>query len=447
MDFLDFLPDDAEITKLIIVGPYPSYEYISSLIGVKGITKENTFLVVDDGWDVDKLKEFFPQKHVRRVRTSFEGGLVHAKMYYCCYKVKGKPKISFMIGSANASNNGMKYNAESLAFYRLSQFIEEDQNAIKEYFNNLKNGKSAGKQDFSYGTKGSKLYLPKILPSSKDLDSFSAWLRSGFLLYEYGRDSNFGVISFKLKTQLPETVRWGNSKLKTESEGGTNIRFPYIEPKFIKKGEDFTIKQYAIQTCMGFWISKDAYNFYQSNNSKVLEKDLIEYVQEKQKSDLAKEISDRVNYVKDLNNARADIDDKTKRQITNCLKEINKNRIKSAVSSKLDTDTMKAENQAFVDRYKSGFEKNRVPRLEDREWNRFVESWFESCMMQGSSKRCKSKLAKKIFTLVTKNLKNHIDSYDPIEIKNWFLEKDWGRIIDKKNKRSLRMRIKNYYKE
>ena len=447
MQFLDFLPDDAEITQLIIVGPYPSYEYISSLIGIKGVTKENVFLVVDDGWDVDKLKEFLPQKHVRRVRTSFEGGLVHAKMYYCRYNVKGKTKISFMIGSANASNNGMKYNAESLAFYRLGQFDKEDQNAIKEYFNNLKNGKNAREQDLSYGTKGSKLYLPKVLPSSKDLDSFSAWLRSGFLLYEYGRDSNFGVISFKLKTQLPETVRWGDSELKTESDGGSNIRFPYIKPKFIKTGKDFTIKQYAIQTCMGFWISKDAYSFYQGLNSKVLEKDLIEYVQEKQETELVQDINRRVDYVKKLNNDRTDIDDKTKRRITKCLTEINEDRVESAVNSKLNTDTMKANNQAFVDRYKSGFEKNRVPRLEDREWNRFVESWFESCMMQGRSKQCKSKLARKIYTLVTKNLKNLINSYDPIDIKDWFLEKDWGRITNKKSKRSLRMRIKNYYKE
>ena len=246
---------------------------------------------------------------------------------------------------------------------------------------------------------------------------------------------------------MPETVRWGDSELKTESDGGSNIRFPYIKPKFIKTGKDFTIKQYAIQTCMGFWISKDAYSFYQGLNSKVLEKDLIEYVQEKQETELVQDINRRVDYVKKLNNDRTDIDDKTKRRITKCLTEINEDRVESAVNSKLNTDTMKANNQAFVDRYKSGFEKNRVPRLEDREWNRFVESWFESCMMQGRSKQCKSKLARKIYTLVTKNLKNLINSYDPIDIKDWFLEKDWGRITNKKSKRSLRMRIKNYYKE
>ena len=87
MEFFDFLPDDAEITMLVIVGPYPSYAYISYLVEKLNINKEKIFLIVDDAWNVEELKgDGFT---IRKVCAETESGLVHAKMYF----VKNNPKF------------------------------------------------------------------------------------------------------------------------------------------------------------------------------------------------------------------------------------------------------------------------------------------------------------------------------------------------------------------
>ena len=442
MDFLSLLPKSAEITKLVIVGPYPSYEYVSSLIGKKGITKENLFLIVDDAWDVEELID--EQYKIKKVTANNSNGIVHAKMYYCRYTLNGVKKVSLIIGSANASVSGMSVNAESLNLLRYKLFSEDDRKRITSYFNSLGKGESVSEEKIRYGlNQGSILFLPAIKVSKKK-ESFASWLKSGYILYEYDRESTFGVVSLKLTHPLPSSIDWGETKF--DKEALNSLRYKYIEPKFKDEKKVESLKKYSVETCFGYWMSRDCYDYCNKRElfNKQLEKKLSSYVGAVDEDDVVEDFWNEIQDIKTTNLKRKDLPPKVKEDLKKAFPNNLKTRIRSAVHSKLKTDRRKASDSSYCWRYVNGITRNALPRLNDEQWESFVESWFEYCMIKGPSPQSRSLLAKKVYNLV-QELKGCVIKDDEVDtIMDWFLNKDWNSLL-LDNGDSLKKAMRKYY--
>lgn len=420
MDFLEFLPQKATIEKLIIVGPYPSYEYIKGLIkdNTIGLTIKNIFIVVDESWDVQKLeKDGFK---IIKVRANTSDAIVHAKMYYVKYKCQGKKQISFITGSANASKNGMNKNSETLSFYRLSLFKTKDENEQKDicnYFNNLRKGKDVKELTLTHKT-GSKIFLPSIKIAKKQI-SFSSWIRSGFLFYPYERDPNFGVVSISLTPSLPDGVKWGGSQFKKESKGVSSLRFPYLKLKRLK--QDDSIKKYSVETSFGFWVSKECFETCESRIfTQKFKKQLKDYVDEVDQDELKDDVWAEIENLKQLNSEN--------KAVMRCLSQLERDMVDKTIESRIKLDKRKAYDAIFCKRFERGFEKNNIPRFESEQWEAFVRSWFDYCLMKGGILQSKSLLAKKVFhrLRVVKKTRAILNNFGSEGISNYFLSEDWS---------------------
>lgn len=443
MLFLDFLPKNVKITQLVIVGPYPSYEFVSSLIGKKGITRENLFLVVDDAWTIVDLEE--ENIHIQKVCTVSTNGIVHAKMYFMKYFDRGQEHAMLVTGSANASFNGMMKNAENLSSY----IFHEDgkvYESIERYFTRLTKGKYVKERTVLWRDK--VLFLPKIVNSTSN-QSFSSWLRSGVLFYKYSNDSDFGVVSIKLKKPLPTAVEWGNSGFgKDDFENRSALKKRYLNKNGLVKEEkekkDLTLAG-SIETNHGRWMSKDHYNKIknQLNPTNVLTQSLDKI--EKNPNSIVRKLSKKINLLRNAN--------KNNPNVLECLLGIDEEYILNAVKNKIKKDKIKCVNKAFCIRYTCGYEPSSVPNLSSEDWNAFVESWFDFCMMKGDKKPGQQNpLAIRVKKLLTtskmKERFSKIDSEMPNSsetLRKWFLNNDWNK-IKYTDQKTLKDKISSYYK-
>ena len=452
MNFLSFLPKGATIKQLIIVGPYPSYEYISKLIGKNGISKENLFLIVDDAWDIDAFKS--NGYKIRQVCAEETGGLVHTKMYYVHYKMNGENGVRKMLvtGSANASQNGMQKNAELLSFYRKKLFCNNKVvcngkkiDLLDQYFEKLKNGKTTKSLLLKMAdvTDGTMLYLPAIRHYENNEDFYS-WIRSGMLCYKYDQDGNFGHYEIDLKEPLPTGLNFSNTIFRgLNKKELKKIRIPYLDNISWSNKGNIQIKSYGIETCYGYWISKKCYEeCSDSIFTKKLKRTLEEYVSDKQKNihQLAANIVEGIRDFKKKNKSKKD-------DLDVCFSRINLKFIKEGLKSKIDRDLKKARDKVFAARYESGFAVNKMPRLDDDEFDEFINSFFEFCKMKGSY-RCKNKFSKRLKQLVVDLDENYDDMSDD-ELKQWVIS-NWREEFyedDEENTTMYGDYLKNYYNE
>ena len=443
MEFFDFLPDDAEITMLVIVGPYPSYAYISYLVEELNINKEKIFLIVDDAWNVEELKgDGFT---IQKVCAETESGLVHAKMYFMKYYDHGQEHIQLVTGSANASFNGMKKNAENLSSYT---FHKEDNayDYIERYFTRLAKGKYVKKRTIRWRDK--VLVLPDIKNSTSN-QSFSSWLRSGILFYRYSSDSNFGVILIKLNKPLPMAVKWGKSGFGKDNFDNRYLKNKYLNKKGLVKEEkgkkDLTLAA-SIETNHGRWISKDHYNKIknQLNQTNVLVECLDEM--EKNPNSIVRKLLRKVNLLRKANQKNP--------KVLKCLAGIDEEYILNAVMGQIKKDKKKCDNKAFCIRYTSGYEPSSVPNLSSEDWEAFVESWFDFCMMKGDKKPgwqnpLAIRVKKLLMTSKMKERFSEIDAEEPYSsetLREWFLNNDWN-LIKYKDGKTLKDKISRYFEK
>lgn len=444
MDFLDFLPDDATITRLVIVGPYPSYEYISKLIKDEGINKDNLFLVVDDAWDVDEFDD--GGYNVQRVCAKKESGLVHAKMYYVHYRVKDSTGVRKMLvtGSANASKNGMKNNAEVLSFYRTSLFSPEEKKELEKYFKKLIDGKSVTSLLLkrASSTDGTMLYLPAIC-HYEDNENFYSWIRSGLLCYKYDRDGNFGHYEIELKKSLPIGINFKNTAfINGKSKELKKLRFPYLDNVTWSRDGRNQIKKYGVETNYGYWISKKCYEDCEKNIfSKKLSKDLSDFVKEKE-DDIDTVIAAIMDEISKFRNQNKNV------RLDECFKGVNERSIRERLSRKITLDLQKAKNKAFATRYERGFAVNKMPQLDDEEFDEFIGSFFEFCKMKGSY-RCQNKFSKRLKKLVV-DLGEKYDDMTDDELKRWVVSKwreEFYESDDDETMTKCGDNLKKYYNE
>ncbi|MCF0124964.1 MAG: hypothetical protein HUJ68_04290 [Clostridia bacterium] len=447
MDFLSFLPKQFEMLRLIIVGPYPSHQYISDLIKKNKVAKEKLYLVVDDGWDTEEIDNLLGNDHVKKVQATTTDGLVHAKMYYCVYKENNVQKIMLVTASANASFNGMKKNAESFTAYRLCLFSKEQQENISNYFNSLKNGKNVKSLMITLNNNGKlKLFLPAINQSNTK-ETFASWIRSGYLFYKYIPDSSFGVVTIKLKKAIPSTINWGDSRFaNADNESRKELKWPYLTKK-AREGEtkNLTLSKYAVETRYGRWVSRECYNIKKDEFVSTKKNSVKKQLKKISQDDIVSKISTALDNLKKIN--------QDNNEILDILKNITQDQIKTQVSCQIQKDKNKVNNKIFLERYETGFERSTVPRLDSEQLEEFIESWFASCILKGK-KRGKSLLAKKIESLIkTDSMKqifskiNLDEPYSPATLTKWFLDENWNSIIYLKSKKTLAQKIKTYYVE
>ena len=358
-----------------------------------------------------------------------------------------------ILGSANASFNGMENNAENLSSYKFNRnnrFYER----IDNYFLNLANGKSVKGGRFIWNDGEKYLYLPQIKVSNKT-QSFSSWLRSGTLFYQYTNDSNFGVVSIKLKSPQPTAVKWGKSGFGKENlENQRELKKRYLDKKGLveensKKERDLTLAG-SIETNHGRWVSKEHYNLIKDKlkPTDVLEKSLEDA--EKKSKDIAKK------FMKGIEQLR--IENQDNPDVLLSLRVIDEKYVLNAIREKIKKDKKKCLNKAFCMRYTCGYEPSSVPNFSSVDWVTFVESWFDYCLMKGEKKRgFQNPLAIKVKKLLIdskksaeymKRLFSKIDPESPCSsetIGKWFLNNDWN-CIKYKDKKTLKDKICGYYK-
>ncbi|MBR2900606.1 MAG: hypothetical protein IKC23_13480 [Fibrobacter sp.] len=453
MSFLKFLPSNATITKLVIVGPYPSYTFVSSLMGKRGINKDNLFVVADDAWDVDELID--NNIHTQKVCSTLESGIVHAKMYFmkCVSDNGGDEFIQLVVGSANASVNGMEKNAENMSSYIFH--IENDScnyKSVRRYFDRLSVGKYVNSRNILLNS-NEKLFLPKIQKSTSK-QSFSSWLRSGKLFYQYAYDSNFGVISIRLDPALPPSIKWrekGAFKEK-DNESISELKHRYLgKDGLTKKGKqprNNALAKYAVETNHGRWVSKECYK-------------KIQKLYDKPRNALKKALDEAMNSVeKDAHDLYLGIQDlivlnKDNKKVVKSLQKISEESILETMKLKIKKDMMKCQNEAFCTRYASGYESYNVPNLSSEEWDNFVESWFASCMMKNIHKKgLQNVLAKTVRQLVsTTTMKARFSKIDPRTplspetLGKWFCANDWNKIKYTPSQKTLKDKITGYFKK
>lgn len=389
MDFLDFLPRKSSITKLVIVGPYPSYDYISKLIGKNGITKNNLYIVADDGWDTDTFrKENF---NVARVCAKTLSAIVHAKMYFIEFVNQKWGNDSILItGSANASVNGMKRNAESLSCYHFDSTINKEK--IKCYFYDLSIGKSVKELSVGWKNKLTRLTLPPINKATPC--SFESWIKTGYLFFQYDRDTSFGTISIKLSKSLPNELSFaGTGFANANKKERKIIRYRYLDNVKMEGKTRNNLKTYGIETNWGYWIPKECFEEKEHEIfPKKLKKSLRTYVEEKESN--IDSVVDKI--LSDIEKIKRD---NLNRDLDECFKNLNKRNLKILLKDKIKLDKSKAEEDFFKFRYITGFAKNKIPRLDGSDWDEFVLSIFDFCRLKGTSD-CKNLFTKRIKDLV-----------------------------------------------
>ena len=448
MDFLDFILPSKKITKLVIVGPYPSYEYISDLVRKFKIKEEYLFLVVDDAWNVFSLETDFKFK-ISHVCTDSNNGIVHAKMYYLEFEQSDNIKKNcnqLIVGSANASYNGMKYNAENFSSYKFDE-LDDCCKKIKTYFDRLSNGQSVNARHILLNSGKNEIFLPKI-NTSCNRQSFSSWLRSGKLFYKYLSDSNFGVISINLKQALPTAVDWGDSIFeKNDETNRSELKYRYLNKnglvKVKREKKNLELAKYAVETNRGRWISKECYNEIK-DEFKSTGKNMKQILCELNCEEIANIIIADIDRILSLNK---------KRNIQRCFVGV-KNRVLDIVKKSVENDKIKCENETFCSRYSTGYEIMQVPNLSAEEWNDFVESWFAFCMMKGQKKQgIQNFLATTVKKwLITEKMKmrfsilNPDKPFSPDTLSKWFLYNDWNNIKYTSGK-TLKQKICSYYKK
>lgn len=434
MDFLEFLPQKSSITKLIIVGPYPSYSYIKNLISKKIVAKDNLHIIVDDGWDVDAFED--KGFNVKRVCAGDHESLVHAKMYYIEFSFCRGVRSLLIIGSANATDAGMHKNAEVLACYCLNDVTNKE--SVKQYFYNLCDGLAVEELCVQFEDSYNQLVLPAI--DVADEETFDYWLKRGYLFYKFDKDPTFGVINIPLKKALPSGVDFEGTIF---SRPGSNerkiLRCPYLKDLENEGKENAQLKIYGMETNWGFWLSK-----------KCVEKKCHEIFPEKVGYQLLENVLEKEKTIKDIISKVIDDINKIKNkqpEVADCFYELDFNKIKNIIEKRIELDKKKASDDNFVFRYTTGYAQNRIPRLEGDDWIDFKKSFFDSCKMKALSKKCKNRFAKRMRDLL--NLASNQELYDLLEnLENYILFL-WNVRVNGFENESLELNfaqeIKDYY--
>ena len=427
MNILDYIPQNGYCSRLFIVGPYPMDTYIKKLqkeLYARQGDEFEIFVYADEAWNTDIVEDIkkIPNTKVVLVKTENSCGIVHAKMYFLECKNQNDSSVSTLIvGSGNASVNGMTNNAEVMTVARLAQFKKKSRIDIKNYFESFvkKNCDRVNEvvAKFENPVGPSSVILPTLIRSDRTI-SFYSWLRSGYLFYKYEKDQNFGYIVINLEKPLPSNRTIGKLIKKSifNNDGEIHsLRYPYLKLDTIKE-KCLHPSNYALLSDYGYWISKDC--FKEKKNyifQEITSSDLFEAVEKKRKTQ--NKIAEKI--CKSLRTLRRNS------QLKECIgSKINE--VYSIVAKKINRDYKMSKDENFVFRYKTGYAQHKMPNLDDSDFKEFLDSAMGTCLIKLNGNSVRNLFVKKLRDILEKNAKQFDD---PEDLSHW-LNKKWPRLYD-----------------
>ena len=381
--------DSFSLSRVIIVGPYPTKDFFVDLSQLEPSRIE---LYVDDGCSEDCINEI--REKVRQNNCIFScdrvapisgNGLVHSKIYFFEWvnSQGNRTKRRIVVGSANASQQGFGLHAET---YVSADLPIKLSNLVLKYFQDLNNCYLSETEELELPfDNGVTIWFPRMKKVRK-ISSFDAWLRRGRLCHKFDPDQSFAKLTLNLKKPLPSGVMDGifsEYGFKKESESKVFNR-AYIPHDDEATSDNIKWRgTYFIETNYGHWTSSVCYSNEKKDFISISyfeRENVINQVQnaDKDQKDLwIKEFLQVIDKIKEnINNSGYEVNEYLYINKNGCL---NRREYRKSALKKLNNDSLKADDSIFVDRYISGFSFPRVPQMGD-EFDDFAISFCDSVL-------------------------------------------------------------------
>ena len=441
--FNDSRPKNSFLNKIIILGPYPSNNFIKEIISV--YSPKNIVLIVDNSatQSATDIKKSIPQNikfTLRYVTSQNSGGLVHSKIYLLKWETRNnKFKRVLFLGSANASINGFFVNSEALQSIPISSLEKKSKKRLKEYLSSLCNGNDVNSEILKLNSE-SNIWLPTILTADENNIGFDGWVRKGILCHKFDKESTFGKLNIHLKKPLPKTVHESafakhgfakKTKKEILSRNYVKISSKRSSPRW--KGLYFT------ETWFGHWASYECYQ--DAHNDKIMDNkgNVVNFVLTDNKV--------REEAIEEILNAKHQKTSKWKNECISELSKVYKNLINknkepklyfklkndkidesfytAKMDEKIKRDQKKAKINSFKERYISGYDFHKLPSLGEAD-KEFMIGLCDSLLNSGFGTRVVNKLSKSLINCLGDKFYQANDGEELYEV----IQKQWDEISE-----------------
>lgn len=255
--------DDLTIT---IVSPFISKEFIETL--KNELCPVRTLVVSDkrSELEIDKIAGI-AKVEVRLAECS--DGLVHAKLFLFDWKNGAKV---FVWGSANATQSAFGKNAESVSLYKIRDNDNEPKSEIELYFEELWQNEPAQIEPCNGKLDSMELFLPGF-SLIKQQDNFDKWLEEG-KLFDPETQALPDSLTISLKKDYNINNRAEDSGLEFLDKKTLIFKFSDFKDESVPKVNLPKIKNYAVNTIYGYWLSKEVIEWY-------IKSDIVQQLKEK----------------------------------------------------------------------------------------------------------------------------------------------------------------------
>jgi hypothetical protein len=420
--------DDYRITEATIIGPYISADFCAAFLGQGERSvrvRDRLTVLADDGWDPEqlaKIQEIHSNSPgaarrkltIARVRPKsvYTGqrahGLVHVKLLHLkLEKRKGSySKQVILTGSANASMQGFGVHAESYMHIDMAFLRDRDKVPLQNWLRQIsEQDTEVSSIKFSIG-RGSWICLPALRRTPLvEPPAFDAWLRRGVLCYRFAGDPAFGRFRLQLKSPLPQghvATLVVNSGFGQESDS-RSFSWRYAGKDINTSTDEDARKRvtwrekYFIETRYGFWTSDRIFSKHKVEfeyPAAHARRSCIEEVR-RGKSDP----SQHATWISEWIASLLRLFDTLKQEGLNpalwleCQSDgsLTTKHYHALAQKQLQRDISQLESPAFEERYSSGFEFHRVPRLDGQDFEIFTQDWADTLSVrlnQGVIKNC-----------------------------------------------------------
>lgn len=402
--------DDLTIT---IVSPFISKKFIETL---KNELCPVRMLVVSDKRNELKIDEIAGIAKVEVRLAECLDGLVHAKLFL--FDWKNGAKI-FVWGSANATQSASEKNAECISLYKIRDSDNDPKSEIELYFGQLWQNKPV-KIKSCHVTLGSmQFFLPEFSLIERQ-DSFDKWLEEG-QLFDPETQSLPDSLKISLKKDYKITQKANDHGLVCQDKKMLIFKFSDFKGDSVPKINLPKIKNYAVNTLYGYWLSKEIIDWYtkssivQQLKGKVAQ---LRNFMERNHDSLIEEMIHRLQDVaKDLTSPLSEyFEDEA---LTGNQQELKQEYFQEILNEQLKEHIIKCK------RFESDtLELRRLPRIrfDIPEWEILALSWITFVKQESSKFRGHNRISKIIFSRISEKC-NHNDDLFSTRV-------DWTRPLD-----------------
>lgn len=256
------------LDRLVLISAYAGPRFFKALR--KEFEPRRVHVVLDAGTPSETLRQIqsaLGRSLVRPCLVGISPGLMHAKLYLCEWKSKGRtrPTYTLNLGSANASEGGFSpaLNSEAMAAFRVYRGRDS---ALFDYLRPVEAGGPGTVRATRITVDGADLSLPGFaLAVAKSRPHFDAWLQRGGLCHRFQPDPSFLSFMVRLRQPLPirEDVRNALKAAALLEDGGIkSLRQRYVEVKRPPRDEPQQTRwrtTYFVETSLGHWTSEGCF--------------------------------------------------------------------------------------------------------------------------------------------------------------------------------------------